>query len=121
MPELPDLTAYLDSLERLIRGKRLIGVKLFNPFLLRTAVPPIAVVEGKRVSSLRRLGKRIVFGLEYDLFLVLHLMIAGRLHWPGKKTRSTLALFQFENGALSLTRREASGVRRCISCRAKRP
>jgi formamidopyrimidine-DNA glycosylase len=110
MPELPDLTAYLDSLERLISGKRLIGIKLFNPFLLRTAVPPIGVVEGKRVRALRRLGKRIVFGLEDDLFLVLHLMIAGRLHWPGKKSRNTLALFEFEGGTLSLT--EAGSKRR---------
>jgi formamidopyrimidine-DNA glycosylase len=103
MPELPDLTAYLDSLERLIRGKRLIGVKLFNPFLLRTAVPPIAAVEGKQVLRLSRMGKRIVIGLEDDLYLVLHLMIAGRLHWAGKKTRNTLALFEFESGTLSLT------------------
>ncbi|HYI87605.1 MAG TPA: DNA-formamidopyrimidine glycosylase family protein [Burkholderiales bacterium] len=110
MPELPDLTAYLDSVERLIGGKRLTGIKLFNPFLLRTAVPPIATVEGKRVTGLRRIGKRIVFALEEDLFLVLHLMIAGRLHWPGKKTRNTLALFEFESGTLSLT--EAGSKRR---------
>lgn len=110
MPELPDLTSYIESLNRLITGRRLIHVKLFNPFLLRTAVPPIGLVEGKRVGSLRRLGKRIVFGLEDDLFLVLHLMIAGRLHWPGKKTRSTLALFEFESGTLSLT--EAGSKRR---------
>jgi formamidopyrimidine-DNA glycosylase len=110
MPELPDLTAYLDSLERLIRGKRLIGVKLFNPFLLRTAVPPIAAVEGKQVLRLSRMGKRIVIGLEDDLYLVLHLMIAGRLHWAGKKTRNTLALFEFESGMLSLT--EAGSKRR---------
>jgi formamidopyrimidine-DNA glycosylase len=110
MPELPDLTSYVDSLTRLISGRRLISVKLFNPFLLRTAVPPIGAVEGKKVSSLRRLGKRIVFGLEDDLFLVLHLMIAGRLHWPGRKTRNTLAVFEFENGTLSLT--EAGSKRR---------
>jgi formamidopyrimidine-DNA glycosylase len=110
MPELPDLSAYLDSLGRLIVGKRLVGVKLFNPFLLRTAVPPIGAVEGKRVRELRRIGKRIVFAMEEDLFLVLHLMIAGRLHWPGKKTRGTLALFEFENGTLSLT--EAGSKRR---------
>ena len=110
MPELPDLTAYLESIERLVGGKRLIGVKLLNPFLLRTAVPPIGTVDGKRVGSLRRLGKRIVFGLEDDLFLVLHLMIAGRLHWAGKKTRNTLALFEFESGTLSLT--EAGSKRR---------
>jgi formamidopyrimidine-DNA glycosylase len=110
MPELPDLSAYLDSLDRLVRGKRLVRVRLFNPFLLRTAVPPIAAVEGKQVLRLSRIGKRIVIGLEDELFLVLHLMIAGRLHWPGKKTRNTLAVFEFENGTLSLT--EAGSKRR---------
>ena len=100
MPELPDLSAYLDSLDRLVRNQRLVTVKLFNPFLLRTAVPPISAVEGKKVLGLSRIGKRIVFALEDDLFLVLHLMIAGRLHWPGKKTRGTLAFFEFENGTL---------------------
>jgi formamidopyrimidine-DNA glycosylase len=110
MPELPDLSAYLESLDRLVRNQRLVSVKLFNPFLLRTAVPPISAVEGKKVLGLSRIGKRIVFGLEDDLYLVLHLMIAGRLHWPGKTTRNTLALFQFENGVLSLT--EAGSKRR---------
>ena len=110
MPELPDLSAYLESLDRLVRGKRLIAVKLFNPFLLRTAVPPIAAVEGKQVLRLSRIGKRIVIGLEDELYLVLHLMIAGRLHWAGKKTRNTLALFEFESGTLSLT--EAGSKRR---------
>ena len=110
MPELPDLTSYIESLERLISGKRLIAVKLFNPFLLRTAVPPIAAVERKQVLRLSRMGKRIVIGLEDDLYLVLHLMIAGRLHWAGKKTRNTLALFEFESGTLSLT--EAGSKRR---------
>jgi formamidopyrimidine-DNA glycosylase len=110
MPELPDLSAYLESLDRLVRSRRLVSLRLFNPFLLRTAVPPIGAVEGKRVRELRRIGKRIVFALEDELFLVLHLMIAGRLHWPGKKTRGTLALFEFENGTLSLT--EAGSKRR---------
>jgi formamidopyrimidine-DNA glycosylase len=110
MPELPDLSAYLESLDRLVRNRRLVSVRLFNPFLLRTAVPPIGAVQGKRVRELRRIGKRIVFAMEDDLFLVLHLMIAGRLHWPGKKTRGTLALFEFENGTLSLT--EAGSKRR---------
>jgi formamidopyrimidine-DNA glycosylase len=110
MPELPDLSAYRESLDRLVRNQRLLSVRLFNPFLLRTAVPPISSVEGKKVLGLSRIGKRIVFGLEGDLFLVLHLMIAGRLHWPGKKTRGTLAFFEFENGTLSLT--EAGSKRR---------
>jgi formamidopyrimidine-DNA glycosylase len=110
MPELPDVTVYLESLERLLRGTRLQKIQLFNPFLLRTAVPPIANAMGKKVIGLSRLGKRIVIGLEGDLFLVLHLMIAGRLHWPGKKTRNTLALFEFDSGTLSLT--EAGSKRR---------
>jgi len=110
MPELPDLTSYIESLERLVRGQRLIGVKLFNPFLLRTAIPPLESAAGKRVRSLSRIGKRIVFALEGDLYLLLHLMIAGRLHWPGRKTRGTLAFFEFENGTLSLT--EAGSKRR---------
>ena len=110
MPELPDLSAYLEGLERLVRGRRLVSIKLFNPFLLRTAIPPIATADGRQVLSLSRIGKRIVLGLEGDLYLVLHLMIAGRLHWPGKKTRGTLAFFEFENGTLSLT--EAGSKRR---------
>ena len=110
MPELPDVTVYIEALARRIQGARLDKVRLFNPFLLRTAVPPIASAEGKRVTGLRRLGKRVVIGLEAELFLVLHLMIAGRLHWEGKKTRSTLALFEFDAGTLSLT--EAGSKRR---------
>jgi len=110
MPELPDVTAYIEALERRIRGSRLKRVQLFNPFLLRTALPPIAGVEGKRVLGLSRIGKRIVIALEGELFLVLHLMIAGRLHWPGKKTRNTLALFEFDRGTLALT--EAGTKRR---------
>jgi formamidopyrimidine-DNA glycosylase len=110
MPELPDVNAYVESLERRIGGTRLLDIKLFNPFLLRTAVPPIGAAKGKRVVSIRRLGKRVVIGLEEELFLVIHLMIAGRLHWPGKKTRNTLALFEFESGTLSLT--EAGSKRR---------
>jgi formamidopyrimidine-DNA glycosylase len=111
MPELPDVTVYIEALSQRIRGARLEKVRLFNPFLLRTAVPPIASSEGKRVTGLRRLGKRVVIELEGELFLVLHLMIAGRLHWEGRKTRSTLALFEFD---------AASGARRCICSRAKR-
>ena len=110
MPELPDLAAYLDSLERLVVGRRLLGLKIASPFLLRTAVPPIAAVDGRKVIGLRRLGKRIVFAFEGDLFLVLHLMIAGRLQWPAKKGRNTLAIFEFEDGTLSLT--EAGTKRR---------
>ena len=110
MPELPDVTVYIEALRERIGKARLDKVRLFNPFLLRTAVPPIAAAEGKRVVGLSRIGKRIVLSLEGDLHLVLHLMIAGRLHWEGKKTRSTLALFEFDAGTLSLT--EAGSKRR---------
>ena len=110
MPELPDVTVYIEALERKVRGQKLVRVRLLNPFLLRTAVPPIGDVEGKRVEAIRRLGKRIVFVLEGGLFLVIHLMIAGRLHWEGRKGRTTLAVFEFESGALTLT--EAGTKRR---------
>jgi formamidopyrimidine-DNA glycosylase len=110
MPELPDVTAYIESLERLVKGTRLQAVRLFNPFLLRTAVPPIGETAHKKVLKVSRIGKRIVISLEGELHLVLHLMIAGRLHWPGKKTRNTLALFEFDRGTLSLT--EAGTKRR---------
>ena len=110
MPELPDVTAYVESLERLIKGTRLQKVVLLNPFLLRTAIPAISEASGKNVLGVTRIGKRIVIALESELFLVIHLMIAGRLHWPGKKTRSTLALFEFESGTLAFT--EAGTKRR---------
>ena len=110
MPELPDVTVYIENLERLVKGHRLLAVRLFNPFLLRTAVPPIQEASGKAVLGTSRIGKRIVFTLEGDLHLVIHLMIAGRLHWQGKKTRNTLALFEFDNGTLSFT--EAGSKRR---------
>ena len=81
MPELPDVTVYVEALEARVRDKRLERVKLLNPFILRTAVPPIGEAEGKRVVAARRIGKRIVLALEGPLYLVLHLMIAGRLRW----------------------------------------
>ncbi len=116
MPELPDITAYLSALDDRIVGRRLERVRLASPFLLRTAQPPIADVEGRTVLELRRIGKRIAIGLDGDLWLVLHLMIAGRLHWkaPGAALtgRTTLAAFDFPNGALVLieagTKRRAS-------------
>jgi formamidopyrimidine-DNA glycosylase len=110
MPELPDVTVYIESLEARIKGARLEKIQLFNPFLLRTALPPIAEAHGKAVQKISRVGKRIVITVEGELHLVLHLMIAGRLHWPGKKTRNTLALFEFDRGTLSLT--EAGSKRR---------
>src|SRR5215510_4586736 len=84
MPELPDITIYLEALERRVMGQILTQVHIKSPFLLRTAAPPIQMVHGRKVVTLRRLGKRIVFGLEGDLWLVLHLMIAGRLRWQEK-------------------------------------
>ncbi|HZD21645.1 MAG TPA: DNA-formamidopyrimidine glycosylase family protein, partial [Burkholderiales bacterium] len=96
MPELPDVTVYIEALESRVRGKRLDRVKLLNPFILRTAVPPISQAEGKRVGAIRRVGKRIVLELEGPLYLVLHLMIAGRLRWLQGKDKApgriTLAL-----------------------------
>jgi formamidopyrimidine-DNA glycosylase len=115
LPELPDLTVYLESLAPRIANRRLLRVALLNPFFLRTAVPPIAGAEGRKVLGLSRLGKRIVIELEGDLYLVLHLMIAGRLRWydnrddkPPKKIG--LALLEFESGALAVT--EAGTKRR---------
>jgi formamidopyrimidine-DNA glycosylase len=107
VPELPDVAAYLTALEPRVLGRRLDGLRLASPFLLRTFDPPITTVAGKRVIGLRRFGKRIVFDLEDDLHLVLHLMIAGRLHWKargaGLATRTSLAAFDFEDGTLLLT------------------
>jgi formamidopyrimidine-DNA glycosylase len=107
MPELPDIVAYLTALEPRVVGQPLRQVRLGSPFLLRTFDPPITAVEGKRVVGLRRLGKRIVFDLEGDLHLVLHLMIAGRLHWrPSVEnllSRTRLAAFDFPEGTLLLT------------------
>ena len=114
MPELPDLTVYIESLEARIANRTLLRIRLLNPFILRTAVPPIAEAEGRKVLGLRRLGKRIVIVLEDELFLVLHLMVAGRLRWlaPGAKPpgRITLALLEFDHGALAFT--EAGTKRR---------
>jgi len=107
MPELPDIAAYITALEPRIVAQPLIRVRLASPFLLRTAQPPIKSVEGRVVRELRRVGKRIAIGVEGDLWLVLHLMIAGRLHWrlPGAKLagRQSLAAFDFPNGSLVLT------------------
>ena len=98
MPELPDIVVYVEALEQRMLGRRLERVRLLNPFFLRTAVPPLAAVEAKHIESVRRIGKRIVLGLDGELFLVLHLMIAGRLRWlaAGKKPpgRITLALLE---------------------------
>ena len=114
MPELPDVVIYCEALAARIGGQVLERVRLISPFVLRTAVPPIGDVEGKRVVGVERLGKRIVIALEGDLFLVIHLMIAGRLRWlaDGAKPpgRITLALFEFAIGRLAFT--EAGTKRR---------
>ena len=114
MPELPDVVVYLEALERRILGRALVAVRLLSPFVLRTVEPPVAALYGRRVLQLRRMGKRIVLGFEDDLFLVIHLMIAGRLRWgqPGAKApgKIGLAAFDFDGGTLLLT--EAGSKRR---------
>lgn len=114
MPELPDIAAYLTALEPRITGEPLENVRIASPFLLRTVDPPLSAVEGKRVRELRRVGKRIAFGFEDDLWIVLHLMIAGRLHWRAAGAsvagRNQLAAFDFPKGSLVLT--EAGAKRR---------
>src|SRR6266404_588792 len=128
MPELPDIVVYIEALEKRILGHRLQRIQIASPFLVRTAAPSTSDAEAKQVVELRRLGKRICIGLEGELWLVLHLMIAGRLHWKGEVTRKAepsltvgllprssklkaqLASFTFDNGTLSLT--EAGTQRR---------
>ena len=107
MPELPDITVYVEALERRILGQALERVKLASPFVLRSFEPPLEAVNGRAVRGLRRIGKRIVLDLGDGLFVVLHLMIAGRLHWrgPGEKRRpqGIVASFEFGNGTLHFT------------------
>src|SRR6185503_3226189 len=106
MPEYPDIVVYIEALEKRIIDQTLERAQIASPFLLRTAAPPISTVNGKKVRELRRLGKRICIGLEDDLWLVLHLMIAGRLHWKdgsAKPSKRDLAAFFFDNGTLKLT------------------
>jgi formamidopyrimidine-DNA glycosylase len=114
MPELPDIVTYIGALEPRIVGQRLIRARIASTFLLRTTRPPINETEGRVVRELRRIGKRIVIGVENDLWLVLHLMIAGRLHWRPVQAslagRNNLAAFDFPNGSLILT--EAGSKRR---------
>jgi formamidopyrimidine-DNA glycosylase len=114
VPELPDIAAYIGAIKPRIVGQDLARVRLANPFLLRTIEPPLSAVEGRTVQELRRVGKRVAIGVEGDLWLVLHLMIAGRLHWkaPDLKLagRQNLAAFYFPNGTLTLT--EAGTKRR---------
>jgi formamidopyrimidine-DNA glycosylase len=114
LPELPDITVYIEALGERVLGARLDKIQIVTPFLLRTAVPPLESTFGRSVRSLQRLGKRIVIELDGELYLVLHLMLAGRLHWFPKgahvSARSVLARFIFDSGTLTLT--EAGSKRR---------
>ena len=114
MPELPDIAGYISALEPRIVRQPLQRIRIASPFLLRTVQPPIQNLEGRTVRELRRIGKRIAIGLQHDLWLVLHLMVAGRLHWrpraPKLVGRNSLAAFDFPNGSLVLT--EAGSKRR---------
>jgi formamidopyrimidine-DNA glycosylase len=114
MPELPDIVVYTEALASRIAGQPLTAIRLLNPFLLRTASPSVESAAGKRVTGISRLGKRIVIALEGDLFMVLHLMIAGRLRWLPRTARPpgriTQAIFEFPNGQLAFT--EAGTKRR---------
>jgi formamidopyrimidine-DNA glycosylase len=107
MPEYPDIVVYMEALERRIVDRIVRGVRVGHPNLLRTADPPVAEVEGRRVTDLRRIGKRIAIGCEGDLWMIFHLMIAGRLHWRDPKVRLRrrfdLAAVDFEHGTLLLT------------------
>jgi formamidopyrimidine-DNA glycosylase len=107
MPELPDLTVYVEALQRRLVGQRLEQVRIRSPFLLRTTVPPVEAALGRTVEQIRRVAKRIAIGLEGELWLVLHLMVAGRLHWFEQRVprgmRSRLAEFRFAGGTLTLT------------------
>ena len=108
MPELPDITVYVEALERRVLGQRLAALDVHTPFLLRTVDPPLQSVGGRSVRDIRRIGKRIAFGLDDDLFIVVHLMIAGRFQWTAgdarpSRNRNVLATFQFTPGTLTLT------------------
>lgn len=107
MPELPDINLYVEKIDERIRGQVLNEIRISKPFLLRSFDPPLSAVNGRRISELRRIGKRIVFAIDPDYWLVLHLMVAGRLHWHDEKAAITgkhqLAAFDFPNGCLTLT------------------
>jgi hypothetical protein len=125
MPELPDIAAYITALEPRIVGQPIEHVRLASAFLLRTAQPPISSVEGREVRELRRIGKRIAIGVEGDLWLVLHLMIAGRLHWrpPGAKLagRRSLAAFDFPPVLLCSLKPAPGIAHRCMCSLARKP
>jgi formamidopyrimidine-DNA glycosylase len=114
LPELPDITVYVEALRDRLGGHQLVGARLGSPFLLRTVDPPLSALIGRRVNGVERMGKRIVVVLDDDYFIVLHLMIAGRLHWVARgakgSRRASLAAFEFDTGTLTLT--EAGSKRR---------
>jgi formamidopyrimidine-DNA glycosylase len=114
VPELPDIDVYIEALTKRVLGQRLERVSVLNPFVLRTALPPIESIDGRRVTALKRMGKRIVLGFDGDLWLVIHLMIAGRLHWYPRnaktRQRTPLLRLEFSTGTLALT--EAGSKRR---------
>jgi formamidopyrimidine-DNA glycosylase len=116
MPEIPDMTVYREAIEKRIRGQKLEKIRLNHPFLLKTVDPPVAAFEGKQVREVRRVAKRIAIGFDFDLWLVIHLMLAGRFQWkpPGFKLPPTyyLAAFDFPNGSLLLT--EAGSKRKAM-------
>jgi formamidopyrimidine-DNA glycosylase len=116
MPELPDIAAYLGALEPRVLGETLTKIRINSPFLLRSVTPPVSAFEARTVRAIRRVGKRIALGFDGDLWLVLHLMIAGRLQWkpPGAKIggKYQLAAFDFPKGSLLLTE---AGSKRCAS------
>src|SRR5665213_835724 len=116
MPELPDITVYLDALARRVLDRTMWRVQLVSPFVLRSVEPPLAALGGKTVRELRRIGKRIVFALDDDLFLVIHLMVAGRFKWhdktPKLSRRLAIAAIEFDSGTLVLTE---AGTRRRAS------
>src|SRR5271154_4837560 len=107
MPELPDIAVYIEALEKRVLGATLKNAVIASPFLLRSIEPAVSAAVGKKVRGLARVGKRIAIGFENDVWLVLHLMIAGRLHWVTRKVkpdgRRTLAAFEFDSGTLTLT------------------
>lgn len=114
MPELPDIVAYQECIERVARGEKLLRVRIYRPFLVRSVSPPISDFEGKRLMSVERLGKRLALAFDGGAFLIIHLMIAGRLHWlsksPTRPSKTDLACFEFQSGSLLLT--EAGTKRR---------
>ena len=114
MPELPDITVYLESLERFVVGRPLLALRIFGPSVLKSFDPPVSALQGRRITGVERIGKRIVFAFEDELFLILHLMITGRLHWKkagaAANRKTSLAAFDFAHGTLMLT--EASPKKR---------